>query len=48
MHCVRTALIAVGFATTLGLPGVTTANDDLEKQIANPKNWAMQAVDMYN
>jgi len=48
MHCVRTALIAVGFATTLGLPGVTTANDDLEKQIANPKNWAMQAGDMYN
>jgi PQQ-dependent dehydrogenase (methanol/ethanol family) len=30
------------------LPGVASANADLEKQIADSKNWAMQAGDMYN
>ena len=28
--------------------GVSQANSDVEKNIANPKNWAMQAGDMYN
>ncbi len=28
--------------------GVAQANSDLEKLTANPKNWAMQAGDMYN
>jgi lanthanide-dependent methanol dehydrogenase len=28
--------------------GVVQANSDVEKNIANPKNWAMQAGDMYN
>jgi lanthanide-dependent methanol dehydrogenase len=28
--------------------GVAQANSDVEKLIANPKNWAMQAGDMYN
>ena len=32
----------------LAFPGVTWANADLEKLIANPDNWAMQAGDMYN
>jgi PQQ-dependent dehydrogenase (methanol/ethanol family) len=30
------------------VPGVAAANADLEKQIANQNNWAMQAGDMYN
>ena len=29
-------------------PGTAIANADLEKQIANSKNWAMQAGDMHN
>ena len=32
----------------LALPGVAQANADVEKNIANSKNWAMQAGDMYN
>ena len=32
----------------LSLPGVAAANADLEKLLADPKNWAMQAGDMYN
>lgn len=32
----------------LALPGLALANSDVEKNIANPKNWAMQAGDMYN
>ncbi len=32
----------------LALPVVAFANADVEKNIANPKNWAMQAGDMYN
>jgi PQQ-dependent dehydrogenase (methanol/ethanol family) len=32
----------------LTFPGVAAANADLEKQIADPKNHAMQAGDMYN
>src|SRR5258708_38185085 len=36
------------FGLTLTLPGVAAANSDLEKLIADPNNWAMQAGDMYN
>jgi PQQ-dependent dehydrogenase (methanol/ethanol family) len=32
----------------LMLPGIAAANADLEKLIADPNNWAMQAGDMYN
>jgi len=32
----------------LAFPAITWANADLEKMIANPDNWAMQAGDMYN
>jgi len=32
----------------LAAPGVVSANADVEKNIANPKNWAMQAGDMFN
>src|SRR3954470_11114383 len=28
--------------------GIAQANSDVEKNIANPSNWAMQAGDMYN
>src|SRR3954467_5402893 len=28
--------------------GIVQANSDVEKNIANPSNWAMQAGDMYN
>ena len=34
--------------TVLALPGLALANADVEKNIANSKNWAMQAGDMYN
>ena len=32
----------------LALPALAHANADVEKNIANPNNWAMQAGDMYN
>ena len=32
----------------LALPGLALANADVEKNIADSKNWAMQAGDMYN
>jgi lanthanide-dependent methanol dehydrogenase len=32
----------------LALPTMVMANPDVEKNIANPANWAMQAGDMYN
>ena len=35
-------------AAVLALPLLAHANADVEKNIANPKNWAMQAGDMYN
>ena len=35
-------------AWLLAVPGVVGANADLEKLIADPKNHAMQAGDMYN
>jgi PQQ-dependent dehydrogenase (methanol/ethanol family) len=37
--------LALAIATA---SGTAIANADLEKQIANSKNWAMQAGDMYN
>ena len=42
----RFAVVVLGLA--LVLPGLASANADLEKLIANPNNWAMQAGDMYN
>ena len=42
----RLAVAVMGLALTL--PGVAAANADLEKLIADPNNWAMQAGDMYN
>ena len=42
----RLAVAILGLALTL--PGIAAANADLEKQIADPKNHAMQAGDMYN
>jgi PQQ-dependent dehydrogenase (methanol/ethanol family) len=35
-------------ASVAVMSGPALANADLEKQIANPNNWAMQAGDMYN
>lgn len=35
-------------ACALGITGLASANQDLEKLISNPSNWAMQAGDMYN
>jgi PQQ-dependent dehydrogenase (methanol/ethanol family) len=39
---------ALATAWLLAVPGVVGANADLEKLIADPKNHAMQANDMYN
>jgi PQQ-dependent dehydrogenase (methanol/ethanol family) len=39
--------LAAGVALALAAPGVL-ADADLDKQLANPSNWAMQAGDMYN
>ena len=47
-HANHTKLVFAGLASLLALPGVVAANADLEKQIANQNNWAMQAGDMYN
>jgi PQQ-dependent dehydrogenase (methanol/ethanol family) len=46
-HTFKTGWSAVGLAL-LSLPGVALANADVEKNIANEKNWAMQAGDMFN
>ena len=35
-------------AVALALPALALANADVEKNIANSKNWAMQAGDMFN
>jgi PQQ-dependent dehydrogenase (methanol/ethanol family) len=43
----RQAWSRVGLAL-LALPGLALANADVEKNIANSKNWATQAGDMYN
>ncbi|MFM2066902.1 MAG: hypothetical protein RLZZ584_1811 [Pseudomonadota bacterium] len=42
----RTAWAAA--ALGVALPALVHANADVEKNIANPNNWAMQAGDMYN
>ena len=44
----KLAWSALGLAASLAVPGVAMANADVEKNIANSKNWAMQAGDMYN
>ena len=41
-------LAAAAFGSALTLPGIAAANADLEKLLADPNNWAMQAGDMYN
>jgi PQQ-dependent dehydrogenase (methanol/ethanol family) len=41
-------LAAAIVGSALVLPGFAAANADLEKLIADPNNWAMQAGDMYN
>jgi lanthanide-dependent methanol dehydrogenase len=46
-HSHRPAWLRVGYAL-LALPGLALANADVEKNIANSKNWATQAGDMYN
>jgi lanthanide-dependent methanol dehydrogenase len=48
MHGVLKRFVMAGLTCTLVLPGVVAANPDLEKLIADPNNWAMQAGDMYN
>ena len=48
MHSVLKRLVIAGLTCALVLPGVVAANPDLEKLIADPNNWAMQAGDMYN
>ena len=40
--------LAVTLAWLLTSPGVAVANPDVEKLVADPKNHAMQAGDMYN
>ena len=42
----RLAVAILG--SMLMIPGIAGANADLEKLIADPNNWAMQAGDMYN
>ena len=40
--------LAIAMAWLLAPPVASWANADLEKMIADPNNWAMQAGDMYN
>jgi PQQ-dependent dehydrogenase (methanol/ethanol family) len=42
------AVTLAGMASALAFSGIAAANADLEKKIADPANWAMQAGDMYN
>ena len=46
-HPSTTIVRRIGLAL-LALPALAFANADVEKNIANSKNWAMQAGDMYN
>jgi PQQ-dependent dehydrogenase (methanol/ethanol family) len=46
-HFHRPAWLRLGLALFV-LPSLAFANADVEKNIANSKNWAMQAGDMYN
>ena len=43
----RTVFVHLGIAL-LTVPALALANPDVEKNIANANNWAMQAGDMYN
>ena len=47
-HSSRTLVANLGVALLLAMPTLALANADVEKNIANSKNWAMQAGDMYN
>src|SRR4029079_14437468 len=40
--------LAIATACLLATPVASQANADLEKMIADPNNWAMQAGDMHN
>jgi PQQ-dependent dehydrogenase (methanol/ethanol family) len=42
------ALALASLASLLALPGGAAADADLDKQISDSRNWAMQAGDMYN
>jgi len=44
----RGSLTKVLAASLLAVPAFAWANADLERHMANPKNWAAQAGDMYN
>ena len=46
-HLSRGLVVPLGVAL-LAVPTLALANADVEKNIANSKNWAMQAGDMYN
>ncbi|MCL1962629.1 MAG: methanol/ethanol family PQQ-dependent dehydrogenase [Desulfovibrionaceae bacterium] len=49
--CLQTSnrlLRRIGFSLVAALPVLASANADVEKNTANPKNWAMQAGDMLN
>lgn len=48
MRNVRKAVIVTGLAVASAFPIVAAANADLEKQISDSRNWAMQAGDMFN
>jgi lanthanide-dependent methanol dehydrogenase len=48
MHSVLKRVAIAGLACAVVLPGLAAANPDLERLIADPNNWAMQAGDMYN
>jgi PQQ-dependent dehydrogenase (methanol/ethanol family) len=44
----RPAIRTLAIASLLASPAVSLANADVEKLTSDPKNWAMQAGDMYN
>ena len=48
MRVANKKLVFASLLSMLALPGLAVANPDVEKQIANQNNWAMQAGDMYN
>jgi lanthanide-dependent methanol dehydrogenase len=48
MTRISKSLAVAVLGSALMLPAVAAANADLEKLIADPNNWAMQAGDMYN
>ena len=47
-HRIRRQTWALLGAALLAAPGLASANADVEKNIANSKNWATQAGDMFN